>query len=124
VGVVVVVFVFGSRFCIIVCLFVCLFVYVQYCLESGLSYTFEMTDGYGDGLCCDFGSGGYTEASYCLAVEEGLPFGPQNPSLCSIVPPTTATNQSRDRSTINTYVPPVSQQKRYDDDLSCVFGRC
>merc|ERR1739836_344357 len=28
------------------------------CLSSG-SYTFTITDGYGDGLCCSYGNGGY-----------------------------------------------------------------
>lgn len=33
--------------------------YSSYCLEEGECYTFTMIDGYGDGICCGYGNGGY-----------------------------------------------------------------
>merc|ERR1711907_801894 len=33
--------------------------YTGYCLTGGREYEFRIEDGYGDGLCCDWGNGGY-----------------------------------------------------------------
>jgi len=44
------------------------------CLSSG-SYTFTITDGYGDGLCCSYGNGGYSVKVEDKEVASGGQFG-------------------------------------------------
>lgn len=40
----------------------------EWCLDPEACYTFTIFDAYGDGICCDFGEGGYM-----IVDEEGLP---------------------------------------------------
>jgi hypothetical protein len=45
-------------------------------LESGLEYTFTITDTFGDGICCGFGAGYFTLENNCTGlVVEDLEFG-------------------------------------------------
>jgi len=45
------------------------------CLQVGVEYTFTMVDSYGDGLCCDYGYGGFSLTLDGVTIETVTEFG-------------------------------------------------
>merc|ERR1711971_913617 len=72
---------------------------INMCLASD-EYTFTITDGYGDGICCSYGNGGYKITVDGTEVVNGGDFGNSDtetftvnnptPSTAPVAPPTTA----------------------------------
>merc|ERR1711983_357306 len=60
------------------------------CLSSG-SYTFTITDGYGDGLCCSYGNGGYVVEVDDDEVASGGQFGSSETKSFNVGTPTPTT---------------------------------
>ena len=47
----------------------------KFCLANDQEYTFTITDSYGDGMCCDYGDGGYSVVYAGKVEKEGGEFG-------------------------------------------------
>merc|ERR1719422_1761720 len=60
------------------------------CFSSG-SYTFKITDAYGDGICCSYGNGGYSVKVNDVQVASGGQFGSEETKSFQVgaAPPTT-----------------------------------
>merc|ERR1712039_431713 len=60
------------------------------CFSSG-SYTFKITDAYGDGICCSYGNGGYSVKVNDQQVASGGQFGSEETKSFQVgaAPPTT-----------------------------------
>merc|ERR1740121_29215 len=63
------------------------------CFSSG-SYTFKITDAYGDGICCSYGNGGYSVKVNDQQVASGGQFGSEETKSFQVgaAPPTTPTS--------------------------------
>merc|ERR1711884_644620 len=82
------------------------------CLSSG-SYMFTITDGYGDGLCCSYGNGGYlvkvddkevaSGGEFCSKEEKNFEVGSSTPTT-----PSPSTNAPATSSVFPSTVAPVS----------------
>merc|ERR1719471_859381 len=77
------------------------------CLSSG-SYTFTITDGYGDGLCCSYGNGGYVVEVDDDEVASGGQFGSEETKTFEVGSPTPTTPSPSTSAPVPAPTAPVS----------------
>jgi len=77
------------------------------CLSSG-SYKFTITDGYGDGLCCSYGNGGYVVEVDDDEVASGGQFGSEETKTFEVGSPTPTTPSPSTSAPVPAPTAPVS----------------